>query len=276
MQRSLCAIAIWMVVPLLTGAQAHGAVLTGRVLTDTTRLPLSNAEVSLPELGLRGVTNEKGEFRLTNIIPGKHRVLVRRLGYGLVDSPLEFAADETIESTVYLTRVTLLDTVSVAGKPNDPWMAEFEANRHHGAGHYLTREQLAKMEGRSLGSVMSQTPGMSIMNGSGGQAWATTKHPPTTQCGARDTVCIRRERLFYLPVKYELYQGMKRACYARVYVDRMLMNPGQPADPFDLNTIPPMEIEAIEWYASMAEAPSKYANRTAACGIMVIHTRRSP
>ena len=29
--------------------------------------------------------------------------------------PLEFAADETIESTVYLTRVTLLDTVSVAG-----------------------------------------------------------------------------------------------------------------------------------------------------------------
>lgn len=276
MRRSLCAAVLWTMLPLFVGAQTRGAAFTGRVLTDTTHLPLANAEVSLPELAMRALTNENGVFRITAIAPGKHQVLVRRIGYALLEANLDFAENVTIESNVYLSRVTVLDSVVIAekGHRSDPLLAEFEENRLRGVGHYLTRVQLEKQEGRQLGSIMSQTPGLSMMNGAGGQAWASSKHPPSTQCGARDTLCLRRERLYYIPQKYEALQGVRRACYARVYLDRMLMNPGQPADPFDLNTIAPMEIEAIEWYAGVSESPPKYSARSSACGIMVIHTRR--
>jgi hypothetical protein len=276
MRRSLFAAVLWTTLPLVIGAQTRGAVFTGRVLTDTTHLPLTNAEVSLPELAMSALTNEKGEFRIAAITPGKHQILVRRLGYAQLEAQLDFAENEIVESNVYLSRVTILDSVMVEerARRSDPWLADFEQNRLRGVGHYVTRDQLEKQDARQLGSIMSQTPGLNMMNGSGGQAWPTSKHPPTTQCGARDTLCLRRERLFYIPQKYEALQGMRRACYARVYVDRMLMNPGQPADPFDLNTIAPMEIEAIEWYAGVSETPPKYSARSSACGIMVIHTRR--
>jgi hypothetical protein len=263
--------------PLFVGAQTRVAAFTGRVLTDTTHLALANAEVSLPELAIHALTNDKGEFRIAGISPGKHQVLVRRIGYALLTAQLDFAENETVESTVYLSRVTVLDSVMVNAnsRRSDPLLAEFEENRARGVGHYVTRAELEKQGGRQLGSIMSQTPGLAMMNGSGGQAWPTARHGPSTQCAARDTDCLRREKLFYLPQRYEALQGMKRACYSRVYVDRMLMNPGQPADPFDLNSIPPMEIEAIEWYAGLTETPSKYSSRSSVCGIMVIHTRRS-
>ena len=198
MRRSLYAAVLWTMVPLFIGAQARSAVFTGRVLTDTTHLPLANAEVSLLELAISSLTNEKGEFRIAAITPGKHQILVRRIGYAQLDTHLDFAENEIVESNVYLTRVSILDSVMVAERAgrSDPWLADFEQNRLRGVGHYVTRDQLEKQDARQLGSIMSQTPGLNVMNGSGGRAWATTKHPPSTQCGGRDTLCLRRERLY--------------------------------------------------------------------------------
>jgi len=41
-------------------------------------------------------------------------------------------------------------------------------------------------------------------------------------------------------------QGITCACYAQVYLDGQNMNPGYPAEPFDVNSIPTHQIEAIE------------------------------
>jgi len=263
-----------LVLPVLAAAQGRGAVFMGRVLTDSTHLPLANAEVSIPQLGLHGVTNDNGQFRLEDIIAGKHQILVRRLGYGVLDTRLDFVENQTVESTVYLSRITILDSVLVGGRQRDPWLAEFDENRAHGSGHYITRAELDRQNGRTLAAIMAQMPGLDVMYGSGGQGWAKGRRAPNSRCDTRDVQCLRREGLFYVPQRYEVAEGMKRACYARVYIDRMLMNPGQPAGPFDLNIIQAMEIEAVEWYATSAETPAKYNSRTSSCGVMVIHTRR--
>ncbi|MDH5235778.1 MAG: hypothetical protein OEW77_12545, partial [Gemmatimonadota bacterium] len=78
----------------------------------------------------------------------------------------------------------------------------------------------------------------------------------------------------YVPSTAEKRQGVACACYAQVYRDGVLQNPGAPAEPFDVNRIPPEEIEAIEWYASPAETPARYAGLNSACGVYVIHSRR--
>jgi hypothetical protein len=43
---------------------------------------------------------------------------------------------------------------------------------------------------------------------------------------------------------------------------------------FDINSIPVAQIEAIEYYASAAETPTKYSALNSQCGVLVIHTLR--
>lgn len=67
-------------------------------------------------------------------------------------------------------------------------------------------------------------------------------------------------------------------CYAAVYLDGIRVytpRSDQFMDPlFDLSSIPPQSIEAIELYAGPTELPSKYSSLDATCGLMVIHTRK--
>lgn len=62
------------------------------------------------------------------------------------------------------------------------------------------------------------------------------------------------------------------ACTAHVYVDRVLMNRGK-GDAFDVNTIAPDQVEAMEWYAGAASTPLQYASLNSDCGVLVIWTR---
>ena len=84
-------------------------------------------------------------------------------------------------------------------------------------------------------------------------------------------MCFRADG-WYLPDKYESDRGMKVACYAIAYQDHMAMN--QFGDPFDLNTARADQIEAIEWYSGLSQTPIEYTLQRAACGVLVIHTRR--
>jgi hypothetical protein len=43
---------------------------------------------------------------------------------------------------------------------------------------------------------------------------------------------------------------------------------------FDINSIPVATIEAIEYYASAAQTPTKYSVLNSQCGVLVIHTIR--
>ena len=78
----------------------------------------------------------------------------------------------------------------------------------------------------------------------------------------------------YVPDSGERMRGMVAGCYAQVWLDNRLVNSGLPTEPFDVNSIAPDQIEAVEWYASAAQTPSRYAKLNSSCGVLVIHTRR--
>jgi hypothetical protein len=70
--------------------------------------------------------------------------------------------------------------------------------------------------------------------------------------------------------------GATPACYARVYVDNVLMYGGQDKEPlFNANSLSADGIEAIEYYAGAAQTPARYAGAGANCGVVVIYTRRA-
>ena len=228
----------------LDRSATRGALFAGVVYLDSTHTPIADAEVSLPELALSTRSNERGIFRIAEVPPGTHALVVRKVGYGALETRLTFTAG-TLQREVFLSRQTTLDSVKVLAQR--PVIREFEEHKKIGMGKFITRAQLETREGRRLGELLSTLAGVHI----------TGKAPRAYVAGSRGPRSINAP-----------------SCLANVYLDRMLVY-GRPTDPpFDVNTILPEEIEGIEYYASAAVTPMEYSTLNSACGVIVIWTRR--
>ena len=265
---------------------ARGAVFTGIVIADSTRAPIIGAEVALPDIGKSVVTDARGAFRITGIPAGEKRIVVRRLGYGAADTHLKFEGRKTVERRIVLGRAVLLEPVTVSERAIARSMESFEDNRRVGLGHFMTRAEIAKYDGMTLRTVLQQFTDVRMVNGRTESAWVTSRRAPAALCGTppprapggilrTDQACLENHG-YYVPFTYEAAQGMVPACYAQVYVDGTLMNGvREPTEPFDVSTIAPERIEAIEFYAGAAQTPPKYSRMGSNCGVLVIWTRRA-
>lgn len=262
----------------------HRAVTTtatfAGLVTDSTNKPIAGVEVMLSDAGKGAVTNEQGAFVLRDVPAGPQSVVARHVGYGPVESQLTFVAGQTIQRHITMIRSTTLDSVVVQGQSVDHALDDFEVNRKLGLGHFLTRAELAKQEGRPTSSVFISFPGIKVST-VGSYAWVGSGRKILTSLQGAGTGVTQLDPS----------DAAKRAplwdCYALVYVDEHLVFRGQrfPVQTrtgmqwtweplFDINSIPISEIEAIEYYASPAQTPMKYAALNSECGVLVIHTLR--
>ena len=250
----------------LVRIKADHALFTGNVRVDSTQQPIANAEVSLVDLERITTTNAIGAFRLADVPPGKHRVQVRRLGYGPLEMDLLFAAGERVERRIYLQRVTALDSVLVIAPTVGRGMESFEAHRQLGLGHFLTRSDLSKAEGRSVEATLYQLPGIRFAYGHPRKLWAIGGR------GARgvDSRILARGDI------EDREAGSQPNCYALVYVDKARVYSGRRDEHlFDLSSIRPDQLEAVEYYAGGAQTPSEYTDLGSSCGVLVLWTRKS-
>ncbi len=145
----------------------------------------------------------------------------------------------------------------------------FEEHRRTGLGHFFTREQIKPMESMRLSSILGVVPGMGIVRGPANGAFVSSTRAPAHGCKETDVSCLREHNISRPAA------GGPLACYSQVYRDSTLMNPGRPTEAFDVNSIPPSTIEALEYYSSSLQTPRKYNNSNASCGVLVIWTRRA-
>lgn len=245
---------------LLDRMVAGVAVFSGAVFADSTQRAIAGAEIVLPELQKAVLTDEAGAFRVGDVTPGPHRVQVRRLGFGPLDTTITFAANQTVDRRIYLHRVVTLDSVTVVAER--VVIPSFEEHRRIGLGHFFTRDELAKQEGRRLSDVLTQLPGIKLVSGVGNKSWVATGRGPRSlnpQCRVREG-----ETKLDPP---------DCSCYAAVYVDKVLVSRTEVPN---INRFAPGDIEAIEYFASPAQTPIEYTELNSQCGVVVIHTRRSP
>jgi hypothetical protein len=242
-------------------ARKVGADFAGVVVGDSALAGISGAEVVMPDLSRTAVTNDRGMFRITDVPPGTHRVIVRRVGFGAMETPIEFPENRTVDRRFLLDRVALVDSVVTVADVVDE---SFETHRKLGLGHYITRAELAKVNAHNMTNVLVSVPGLRMLRGNASHAWPSSSR-----------VAFPAEEQIYRPDGLiEVEQGMKPACYARVYVDRLLMNPGSPTPGFDVNTVLPSNVQAIEYYATAGLTPALYSGSQSGCGVLVIWTRR--
>ncbi|MEO7083539.1 MAG: carboxypeptidase-like regulatory domain-containing protein [Gemmatimonadaceae bacterium] len=244
------------------GSVARSSVLTGLVV-DSTGKPMFAAEVSIPDASKTTTADARGAFRLNELLPGVHRVVVRRVGYSALEVTIMLEANRTIDRRLVLNRVVTLDSLVATASAIDPAMREFEENKKIGLGRFLTRDNLAKAGQTRLSSILASVTGLVVYPGPQDAQYTSAKRSPT--CAPNDGQCARRQAGL-------LYDGVH--CFALVYLDNQLLNPSHPAEPVDVNTFGVDQVEAIEFYSGGAETPAKYTSMGSNCGVLVLHTRR--
>ncbi len=254
----------------------RGSIFSGTVhVADSTNRPIARAVIALPDLVKTVMANDSGEFKLVGIPAGPHRVVVRSIGYAPLDTTLSFGLNQTIDRRVFLRRVVMLD--SVVTRAARLASLEFEENRRLGLGSFFTREELEQQSGRLLSSILASTRGLGIVYGRGNRAYVLNKRyvPPPGACSPiRPDNAPQPKGSCYVPDAVEARYGIIPGCYTQVYLDDHLMNPGTPAEPFDLNTMQVDQLENVQFYAGPAETPAKYSGLNSPCGVLVFQTRR--
>jgi hypothetical protein len=252
----------------------NSAAFMGQVLTDSTNQPVRDAEVSLPALSKTVKTDSLGMFRISDVPAGVQRVVVRKVGMGAYDAPTYFMAGHAVQRKILLPKVTELASVTVTAEAGANLPASFEDHRKAGLGNFVTRAMIDRYKGMTLQSLLDQTPSVSLITGNQRQAWLTSGRMPPPRIS-----CVQGRSLYgantYCPEPFEQMKGMRPACYAQVWLDRMLMNPENPTMPFDVNSIAPELVEAMEYYAGPAQTPPEYSRMNSTCGVLVIHTRKA-
>lgn len=268
----LCAV----LVMYAASASAQTSPLAGRVLRAGSSSPIAGAEVTLTPRGVRAVTDAAGEFRFDAVPAGYIMIHVRRIGFAAdslgVQLPLAAPIDIELRETVQN-----LDTVSVSGREDAlarGKLAGFHERKKFGIGRFLEEKDIEKMLSRRLADIIvARMPGTrAVRSAKGGMAAhiSTFRMAPRALVGASGSTGGAFSSRAPRPTQ----------CYPDVYLDGVVvyssgmeMEQGVGDVRFDINSIDPAHVSAIEFYAGAAQLPAQYNRTGAACGALLVWTK---
>jgi TonB-dependent receptor len=104
--------------PGFSQASSDKAIIVGRVL-DTTDAGVPGARLELAPLGLKGVTDADGAFRLTDVPAGKYTLTFSYVGFSPQTSPVELTAGQTLTLDLKLKVASASEEILVtASRPH--------------------------------------------------------------------------------------------------------------------------------------------------------------
>lgn len=240
------------------------ARITGKV-SSSAGVPIAGARVAVP--GTHSVTtaDSTGIFVLVDVPAGARQLAFRHLGFHPVMRDVVVPDSGSVVVDVALAAVPL-EGVNVEESGVIP---SFEEHRRMGLGHFVTREQLQEQEQRRLADILGQVSGIKVRNGRGGNmSWVYSNRRPVTS--------ITKFSRSFLDDADVNDGADPRLCYAQVYLDQVPVYRGREQEGlFNVNSILPHEIEAIEYYAGPSVTPARYSGLNSQCGVLVIHRRRT-
>jgi hypothetical protein len=184
------------------------------------------------------VTDSAGRYTLTGLPPGTQVLIVRHLGYPIVEAQVELRPNKVLTRDVLLRRNVVLDSVRVVSTRVE--YTEFERNRRTNAfGQFLTADDIDKLKATETADLFINVLGFSVF-GHGSQArivsnGALARHP---ECRSANIVVNELEGA-------------------------------------TLNSVAPIQIAGIEAYADETFVPARFVGRSE-CGVIVIWLRKAP
>jgi hypothetical protein len=257
-----------------TGAQQPATIsaprgsIVGVAALEVDGRPIAGARVQLTASDREVDTDSLGEFRFADVAPGRHTLVVRKLGFLPVQSRVLVTAGESAELRFrLLSSAQLLADVVVRGDSSRNVFALARAQRHAGgSGTLILRGELDSARGVSVTDLLARRvsgtrlirygrTGATLLASSRGPSEMTPPAPSADPADPRSP----------------------RACYAQVIVDGVrLWAPGVTRDAVpDLSTYDASRLEAVEFYAGPSSTPVEYGGTGAQCGTILLWLRSS-
>ena len=257
------ALAFAMLLASPAPAQSAGA-LTGRVVHDRTDQALAGVEVSIPAMFRTAGTDSSGRFVFRDVPAGRHEVVLRKVGFQPSSTTITIPVADGPEPVLRLAAITTeLSKVYVVTSPADRRLAAFERHRNtRMGGSFLTAAQLEQEHGRKLSDVLQAVGGADIVRLRGGAAFFATRRGYDSFMNMPGVSAGDRAR-----------GASPGLCYAAVVVNDVFVYRGDGDELFDLNSLDPTDILAVEVYKGGATMPLEYNATRKTCGLLVIYTR---
>lgn len=230
---------------------AQSAVLVGTVVNARSNQPIFGSLVALASAGRQVRTDSLGHFRLERLAAGPHALFVQAVGYVPLRVTIGLAGDSTLAVDVALEPVPteLVRVVTTADRVDARSMnySDFERRRAAGLGRFVSRAEILREQGRSFESLLgTRIPGTRVWD-----------------VGGKRVLGASRGRI-------SIERGDPH-CFVQVIVDNVVRyETGGSLPYFDLRSIDPTMIAAVEFY-TVSSTPLEF-NRggNAPCGTLLI------
>lgn len=248
----------------LEAQSLHGRVVdaaSGEAVPEAT-VQVTGAE---PRQAVRARTRADGGFTLALKGPGAYRVRVERTGYAPATSQeVEVAAGEAVQVEMRISAQPLtLAPLTVVGRQAPRRISSLEPtgfyNREtRGHGRFLKREDMERRRGNRLATILDEVPGVRLYRDRRGNEYVTFDRAQSNGAFSR------------------AQRGEADLCQPVFFLDGGRVNTGTAnRGGVTLNDlVAPEQIEAIEVYASVAQIPVEFNASDAACGVVLIWTRK--
>jgi hypothetical protein len=217
------------------------AKLTGKIIDKNGRA-LEGARVMLQDGAGTAITKANGEFSLDSLPSGTQALVVRKLGYGVTEWPVELSSATPARTTVTMTDfVPTLEAVRVEAT-QDKALASvgYLERKQAGFGYFLDGKQI-NHESMMFSDVMRNAPGLRIQpSGDGRTSVITDSRSASNGC-----------------VNY--------------FVDDMPWSTMTPGDIDDY--VRPNEMVAVEIYHGAGTPPKYQVAGQSSCAVIVVWTQ---
>jgi hypothetical protein len=267
----------------VVGAQATSSI-SGRVLRAGSDAGIPSAEVTLTPRAGRTVTDANGGFRLDPVPDGHYTLHVRRIGFAPESLGVDLPLAEATPVIIALREVAQpLDTVPVTGRDEllaRGKLAGFYERKRMGMGRFLEEKDLEKFLTRRLADIIvARMPGTRAVRGRGLDAFISTfRMAPRALVGGGAAATASGSAV--PGSAFSSRAPRPTQCYPNVYLDGVVvyssgseMTPGVGDLRFNVNSIDPGQVSAIEFYAGAAQMPAQYNRTGSACGALLIWTK---
>ena len=202
-------------------------------------------------------TDTVGGFEFQDVSPGPYRLRASRVGYRDAVGDLALTADSVVDLEVRLAvaSVTLAPVTVVSRSTRDvsPVLRGFYARMQHGAGRFITREEIEARHPVRITDMLRNIPNLrSTPQRMGAAGSGLTQGSNADRCSV----------VFFV-------DGM-RVNEPNMPGVRASARHDQPIDDY----VNPEEVEGIEVYRGESDTPAEFSTRWVQCGTVVIWTRR--
>jgi hypothetical protein len=231
---------VWLAASAPVAAQAGTAGIIGRIFDERTNESMVDALILVDSVRRDVAISSQGRFVVSSLLPGRHRVEIRAIGYRPHVLEVTLVEGRVLERQFAMVFTgDKLPEISVEARNSKllPRFAEFEKRRVNGMGGYITRDEIRARGYMNMGDALRTIKGVKV------------------DCGV---------------VECSIHMVRATAgCFPTFYVD------GHLARSFAEST-PISDVQGIEVYRGAAEMPAEFTGAGAMCGVIAIWTRAAP